>query len=134
MENQISNQKLKNSLPTLTQEHSDTEKKEIASALAACMSTQRTYGKQANELSVTVKTFCMVLSEYSAVDIVDAIKYWLRSKQEFPTPADIHRLITGEVELDSRIYSRLVSTMRTGQHLSTDEWNYIKAYETEGGL
>lgn len=106
------------------------QRRAMVSELAACQLVQRTYGKQAAELPAVVKVFMSDLAEYSPEDVIAAIAKWRLTKPEFPTPADIRKLLNPEPVFDYAVYSRLVAKAKAdGASMSDREWRYIREYE-----
>lgn len=108
--------------------YSPTEKGDIIAQLGACLAVQRTYGKQAADIQVVAKIFIDDLKDYSANEVVNAISKWRKSSPEFPTPADIIKLLDPAPKFDKSVYISL--NKRRGDFTQYSwEYDYLKAYE-----
>ena len=89
---------------------------------------QNTYGKPPEMIKEIAKVFSSVLSGHSTEDILNALKSWLSSERDFPTPADIVKLIAKNYQHDKK-YLGLVKYRDGGGKLNVDQLEYIKHVE-----
>lgn len=79
------------------------DKQKIGAELAACHATQRTYGKQADDLDYLFNIFISDLSLFTAEQIANGLKKWRLREAEFPTVSDIRKtLLANETEAQRR--------------------------------
>lgn len=97
--------------------------------LSTLFNSQKTYGKQPEQLNATVKLFQMVLADYAWPDIEAAFKVYVKRSGEMPTPHDIVDLIErkGLPPLERSVYVNLCK--KAAEDLSLDDWQYIKDFE-----
>ena len=106
-------------------------KKEIISQLSACQAVQRTYGKQAEDIPAVCRVFISDLSEYPPDDVVKAIAQWRKTNQEFPTVADIVKIIFPQPVFSADLYRELQRKRKEPNSWLTDsEKKYIKMFES----
>ena len=115
----------KSNLVVYTPEQKDT----LNHALGACLVTQRTYGKQATDMEKALKVFIRVLSDYEPEKVIQAIKKWLLTSPDFPTPADILNILNPQPKFDYAVYNALNDRLKRGEKLDYSQMEYIKAYE-----
>ena len=70
-----------------------------------------------------------VLKDYDAHKVVEAIRTWLKTSPEFPTPADILVIVDPLVKLDKSVYVNLCKRRDSGDYLLKKEKDYIRFYE-----
>jgi hypothetical protein len=111
-------------------EYSEKEVTSIANALGVCLLAQRTYGKQAADIDRLTKIFIRVLNEFPPEAILAAIKKWLITSPEFPTPADIKNILCPSPKLDKAVYVSIKKKVADGSVFVADaEYSYLKFYE-----
>ena len=54
---------------------------------------QKLYGKTGAEIGTLVEGFCFVLSEYSMIEIIAAIKVYIKRHSDIPAPADLENIL-----------------------------------------
>ena len=92
---------------------------EIGKALGVCVLVQKTYGKQASDLDKIAKIFAHLF------DILKAIKKWVLTSSDFPTPRDILKILEGKKELDASVY-------QSAKKIAYDtEGRYSKSYDRD---
>lgn len=96
--------------------------------LQFCWMTLSLYGKKPDDYDIMAESFMIILMLYPAHAVEDAFKRYVETAREFPAPADIIRLVKGEIVKDSIYYSELCK--RRGA-LSYTEEIYIKKYENQ---
>lgn len=104
------------------------KKSAIITQLAACLAVQRTYGKQAGELHTVVKIFLSDLSEYTGEKVAEAIVKWRKTRQEFPTPADIAGILNPQPRFDSAVYREMIERRKRNEERYSDA-EYMRKYE-----
>lgn len=108
--------------------YSQEDKAELLDVLGACLVVQKTYGKQGADLQSTYAVFLKVLNKYPMQKIVEAVTKWLEVGTEFPTPADIIKLLDPTPKFDKSVYISL--NKRRGDFTQYSwEYDYLKAYE-----
>lgn len=122
---------LKKSLPSLST--SPEAKKTLAVLLNQCFEVQKLYGKEPENMKTVLQVFVSILGEYEPQAVVDAFRTHLKRSNEFPTPADIVKLIDPEPQpLDKSVYVNLCKRRdNDAENLTHDEWEYLKRYEYE---
>lgn len=100
----------------------------LSAELGASLVSQRTYGKQGEDIRVLTKVFLDDLKAYEPVKVLLAIKQWRKTDPNFPTPADIEAILNPKPKFDYAVYQRLLDRSKR-ENLYHDEWKYIKAYE-----
>lgn len=109
----------------------------LGKALSACSLVQRTYGKQAADIDKVTKVFAKILSQYEPDKVIDAIGSWLTNSTDFPTPADIVRIVAGKQKLDPGIYQRAQRVAADSKGEFSDAYDrkeakkYCRYYERE---
>ena len=98
-------------------------------ALASCQIVQRTYGKQAENLDKVTNIFLAVLNQYEPEKVIKAVKEWIKSSSEFPTPADIESILNSKPKFDYAVYQSLQRERSNGTNLTSEQWKYLEAYE-----
>lgn len=101
----------------------------LSAELGASLVSQRTYGKQGEDIKVLTKVFLEDLKAYEPVKVMQAIKQWRMISPEFPTPADINAILAPQPKFDKNVYYSLNERLKRGDKLSFGEMNYIRKYE-----
>jgi hypothetical protein len=65
----------------------------MAAVLSTICVTQKTYGKEPDDLKVMVEVFAWALSEYRLDAVVCAIKKYISKNADIPTPSDLIALM-----------------------------------------
>ena len=118
-------------------EYTIAEKESLTKAIGACLAVQRTYGKQAGDTDLVVGIFIRVLNAYSSQDVIQAIKQWILESSEFPTPADIKRILDGKPKMSDAVYRRALKVSQDHEGKFSDSFDrkkaleYVKFYEKE---
>lgn len=110
--------------------YSPDEKANITAQLGACLAVQRTYGKQASDITTVSKIFFEDLKEFSGKDVAQAIAKWRKTSPEFPTPADIFAILDPTPKLDRATYISL-NKRKSSLSDNSQEMRYIRAYERQ---
>lgn len=116
------------SLQSTEASYSQDDKAAIAAQLASCLATQRTYGKQAADITAVAKIFLEDLKEFSGYNVAQAIARWRKTSPEFPTPADIINLLNPKPQFDRAVYTAL-NKRRADLAPYSKELAYLEAYE-----
>lgn len=88
------------------------------------------FGEAADVTAMRDAGFQMVLADYTIAQIAKAFKTYLLTNKEIPTPADIVAIIDPKTQpLSGMIYKELIDRRKKGNWLTSDEWQYIHAYE-----
>ena len=127
MENQKLNKSNNHSLDCSISETklSNKDVVEIGKALGVCVLVQKTYGKQASDLDKIARIFAHLFKNYEINDILKAIKKWVFTSSDFPTPRDILKILEGKRELDANIY-------QSAKKIAYDtEGRYSKSYDRD---
>ncbi len=101
----------------------------LTKALGACQLAQRTYGKQADNLDKVADIFVRLLKNHEPQKVIEAIKQWLLTEQNFPTPADIENILNPKPKFDFAVYNRIQNKLKIGDYVSEKEHKYLKLYE-----
>lgn len=97
--------------------------------LKACYDGLKVYGKDPEQLDNANKLFHLVLADYPIDKIEQAMRFYLKSNIEFPTPADIANIIErgNKPPFDRSVY---VAISRKSMELrTTAEWEYVRDFE-----
>jgi hypothetical protein len=84
----------------------------LSKALATCLLSQRTYGKQGSDLKALTEIFLEDLKEYEPEKVMNAITQWRRTEAEFPTPSDIRKIIENNQPVPVEVYIRASGILR----------------------
>lgn len=101
----------------------------LSKALSACQLVQRTYGKQADDIGKITEVFVRILKEYEPDQVIEAVKEWVTTSAEFPTPSDIANILSPKPRFDYAVYQSLQEQKRSGATLSDLQWKYLREYE-----
>lgn len=102
----------------------------LSKALGACLLVQRTYGKQGSDIEKITNVFLKILSGFEPERVIDAVKEWVETSSEFPTPADILQILNPKPKFEYAVYQRLAHKAKVdGVSMTSDEWSYLRGYE-----
>lgn len=89
------------------------------------------YGKSEDQIRKTLPIFNAILWDYTYDQIKEAFMAWMRTANQFPTPADIVNIIEreGKPGFDKAVYVNLCKKRESRTYLSSDEHRYIDDYE-----
>lgn len=92
---------------------------------------QRTYGKQAENHGAAVDIFVKVMKAYEPARVIQAIKQWILTSPEYPTPADIIGILDPKPKLDRVVYMAISDRLKRGDKITGQEREYLKLYESD---
>lgn len=103
----------------------------VTDMLSFCWSALHLYGKKPEDFAGIVQTYLGFLASYETSKVVAAFKRYIKHRREFPTPADIIGIIEGRIKRDASYYNRLRERVKQGDHLYSDEKEYLEKYEEQ---
>jgi len=83
-------------------------------------------------LKDSLAMFGMILFDYTGEQIKQAFLFWMKTNNQFPTPADIVNIIErdGKPAFDKTVYVNLCKKRQTTpDDLRSSEWEYMEDYE-----
>lgn len=91
------------------------------------------YGEAADTTAIREAGFQWVLEDYPIDQITQALKQYLRTGKEIPTPADIVEILDPGINpLCPKVYQRFLNLSKENKfNLTKDEWKYIEQYENQ---
>lgn len=90
------------------------------------------YGRRWEEVVKGLPSWARKLEEFSPAEIHAALTALIRQKEEFPTLAGVLKILEKHPEpLCGRVYSALKAESRNGRFITSDEWAFINAYESQ---
>lgn len=101
----------------------------VEEMLTGCFVTQNTYGKDPESLDATLSMMLGILADYPAEKVIAAVKTWMLTESQFPTPAGLVSLIKngGKKPVSEAMY---IAAQKVQPEFRTDEhWETIKRYE-----
>jgi len=110
--------------------------KKILEMLNACFVSQKTYGQNPDRIGELVKTFNFILSDYDIDEIRKAFIQHLKYEADFPTPADIIKILDADKVLDKSLYIKATKWLESNKNCpyTTQEHEYreyVKKYENK---
>lgn len=120
---------LKKFLPNLPLAESKEAQSELNSMLFAAASTQKLYGRKAEDFAAIIPVTLKMLGKYPAEKVTRAMTRWLETQKEFPTPSDIIGLIerNGKPAYSREMYISL--SKKDPEHRTDHDWKYMREYE-----
>lgn len=117
---------------TSNKPHSEQDKAALAAVLMKVCALQKQYGKTEAELETLVEGISWVLAGYSMQSILQAIRTYVSSNADIPTPADLKEIIDPTPKpLDKAMYISLQKLAYSGVYLTRDERAYCEAYRQQ---
>jgi hypothetical protein len=93
---------------------------------------QKQYGRTDAELQTLVEGFCWILSDYPMDSILMALKHYVMTKADIPTPADLRNIIDPPpLPLSGAVYIDIKKRGREDQFITRDEKEYCRKYEEQ---
>lgn len=90
----------------------------------------RAYGKTGDDIPAITELFLKKFSQYEPAKVINAIEQWgLTGTGDFPTPPDIEAILNPKPKFDHTVYRRLLDLNKSGDRLTSTQWEYIKLYE-----
>jgi len=89
---------------------------------------QNTFGRTVGDLPAIAKGIYQIVPESHRVLIPEAIEIHIRQSENFPTPADILKILGCVQSFDQTYYRRLLEKQKGG-YIGWGEQEYIRAYE-----
>ncbi len=116
-------------ISTDIREYTPAQKKGLIIELGACQVTQRTYGKQGQDMEAAIRVFTSDLKEFSPEQIMEALARWRLKSPEFPTPYDIKQILAPDPQFDSLVYKEICDKRKRGDILNWREEAYLIQYK-----
>ena len=104
-------------------------KLELETMLFQCFQSLKLYGKEPEAFEGTVAMFQMILADYPIQKIREAFKFYLKTHNEMPAPADIANIIArgNKPPLDRVVYVSI--SKKQPEDRSHEEWEYMREFE-----
>lgn len=99
--------------------------------LLSCFAVQKMYGRAPENLEAINQIFHRLLADHPGNLVIKAFETWMRTNQEFPTPADIIGLVErrGGSVIGKEVY---IAKQKLDPELRTpDDWKTIRDYEKQ---
>jgi len=134
------NQPTLQSLPTkarqsdslLSSAQKQQDKMQLTMALAQVCELQKQYGKTAANLETLVEGFMWLLDGTPMDKVLDAMKTYMLSHNDIPTPSDLLKIINPPEEpLSKAVFIALCQAKERGEYLTPTERKYMRDYENQ---
>lgn len=108
------------------------DKAELATLLGQVCEMQKAYGRSPTSLQTLVEGYSFLLDQFTLPEIRQALKTYLLTRDDIPSPANIAQLIDPTLQpLSQVMVHRIFEKMKTGGFVSDKEREYVRRFEQQ---
>lgn len=110
------------------------EKAELTEYMGQLCSMQKAYGKAVTDVEALVEGYCLILDRFTLAQITQAMKDYMVTHDDIPSPANIAQLIDPSLApLSESVYIQICKKRILGNpySISKEERQYIQSFEQQ---